>query len=463
MKNKENIQKILKENQTILMLSVIFAMLFSFANMACDDVGWMHVEQGNFLSYWNRSIEMYYSWSNRVIVNFVVFIFTGNNSIYWAIFNGISMFVLIEAMRALFTDTKSDNTNNIFISCMVMLFPYWHLSSAGWIATVTTYFSPMAFGLLSLVPIKGILKDEKIIWWKFVLYWLCLVYGANNEQVMVVILLSYLVTFAWYSIARKQWNLYLIINTLTAIASVIFIMTCPGNAVRKIAETKTWFPTFEQMNIIDKIELGYETVTHWLVFGNNLFFEVTCLLLCFLVWKKYKDPVIRSISALPAIITIFFGPLKPLIIGLYPQINSLTDPIPFWGLVNPQNRGGLGPYFQFVIMTLCLVIVLLNIFLLCKEWKEFVVSLTLIVAGFLSRVAIGFSPTIYASGIRTNTVMCFCIIAIAVYIFSINSELLEPQSNKRLLIHRHSIMKATIILASFSTLNLVYVIYNTFR
>lgn len=172
--------------------------------MARDDVGGMRVEQGNLLSYWNYSIEMYYTWASRVIVNFVVFIFTDNNPIYWAIFNGISMFVLIKAMKILFIDGNSDNMSDIFTSCMVMLFPFWHLSSAGWMATVTTYFLPMAFGLFSLVPIKSILKNEKIIWWKFVLYWLCLVYGANNEQVMVVILLSYLVFL--YGIASRRNN-----------------------------------------------------------------------------------------------------------------------------------------------------------------------------------------------------------------------------------------------------------------
>lgn len=379
--NKERIKETIKENWVPLIVSVLFAVLFSFAKMGCDDITSMHVEQGNLLSYWNRCVHKYYTWSSRVIVNFVIYIFTDHNPIYWAIFNGISMFVLIKALRILFTDNKNDGTRNIFIACMVILFPYWHLSSAGWISTVTTYFSPMAFGMLSLAPIKKIATGEKISRLKFVLYLLCLIYGANNEQVMVVILLSYLVAFAWNLVVKRKQNLYLTIYTLAAIASAIFIVTCPGNAARKVTETKTWFPAYEQMNAIDKAELGYETVAQWLVFGNNLFFEAICLLLCILVWKKYGDSVIRSISAIPAIITIVFGPLMPLITGLYPQIDSLAESIPYWGLVNSQNRGGLGPYFEFAVMTVCLTIVLVNIFLLCKKLEQFIVALTLIAGG----------------------------------------------------------------------------------
>ena len=463
MRNKENIKKVFSENREAIFVSVIFALIFSFANIAGDDIGKMHVEQGNFLSYWKQSIDMYYTWASRVLVNFVVFIFTDNNPVYWATFNGISMFVLIKALKILFTDNESNHTSNIFIACIVMLFPYWHLSSAGWIATVTTYFSPMAFGMLSLVPIKKIIRNEKISQWKMVLYLISLIYGANNEQVMVVILLSYLVAFIWNGIVNKKWNMYLTINTLIAIISAIFTVTCPGNVVRKAAEIKTWFPAFEQMNLIDKLELGYETAAQWLVFGNNVFFEAICLLLGILIWKKYSDNVIRCISAIPAIITIAFGIFMSLITGIYPQIGNLAEAIPYWGLVNPQNRGGFGPYFEFIVMTLCLVIVLIDIFLLCKEWKQFVVAMTLIMGGFLSRVAIGISPTIYASGIRTNTVMCFCIIAVAIYVFSINMDLLEQEENEKTIISKKSILGAVMVLTSFSVMNLVYVIYNTFR
>ena len=252
------------------------------------------------------------------------------------------------------------------------------------------------------------------------------------------------------------------INMLASVISAIFTVTCPGNAVRKVEEIKSWFPAFEQMNIIDKAELGYETVAQWLVFGNNLFFEAICLLLFILIWKKYSDKIIRWIAAIPVFITIAFGPAMPLITGIYPQINSLGAAIPYWGLVNSQNRGGLGPYIEFLVMTLCLVIVLINIFLLCKNMKQFVTTLTLVVSGFLSRVAIGISPIIYASGIRTNTVMSFCIIAAAVYIFSINTDLLEIQAEKNRIINKKNILSVAVVLSFFSAINLVYVIYNTF-
>lgn len=183
MKNK--IKEFFAEYKVMILLSVFFALILAFARMSCDDVAAMRVENGTLLSYLKKSIDMYDTWTSRVLVNFVVFIFTDHNPVYWAIFEGISMFVLLMAIKKLFISKTDNEAEVVVMSCLVLLFPYWQLSSAGWIATVTTYFSPIAFGMVSLIPIRRILRGEKIAWWEYVWYFGCLIYGANNEQMMV--------------------------------------------------------------------------------------------------------------------------------------------------------------------------------------------------------------------------------------------------------------------------------------
>ncbi len=453
--------KLWNENKIIIITSVVFAVVFAFAHMALDDVAGMHVENGGLIGYCKKSVGMYFTWASRVIVNFVVFVFTDNNPIYWAIFNGISMLAMLAAIKKLFIG-DGKKASEIFMVCLVALFPYWHLASAGWMATVSTYFSPMAFGMLSLVPIKKICDGEQIEKREFVFYLACLIYGANNEQVMVVILLAYVIAFGWQLFMNKELNNQLLINVLAASASAIFIFTCPGNAARKIDETVSWFPGFGHLNVIDKAELGYETAAQWLVFGNNLFFEVICVLLCILVWIKYGDRMIRTVALIPAIMTVAFGPFKTILTSLYPQIDSLAADIPYWGLVNPANRGGLGPFAEFFLISICLFIVLANALLLCREWKNAVVIVTLLFAGFASRVAMGISPTIYVSGSRTSLVMCFCIIAVMIYIFSINEDLLAVHIKGKRQKKLDIVIGVMEILAGFAVLNLISVIYNTF-
>ncbi len=460
MSNKQKLMAFFRENSIIIFLSVFFAIAFSFANMGVDDIGEMRVEGGNLLSYWNKSINFYHIWSSRLLVNFIIFIFTDNNIIFWAVFVGFSMFLLLIAFKELFAVNDNKTTEMIFMSCMVMLYPWNHLSSAGWIATVTTYFSPIAFGMISLIPIKKVLNGEKIIWWKFLLYLICLIYGANNEQMMVVILLSYLVTLIWHFIVNRKIDIYLSLCTIASIGSAVFTFTCPGNANRKITSIAAYFHSFEHLNFIDKAELGYETTAYWLIFSDSLFIEITCLLLLLMVFLKYKDSCIRMVSAIPFITTIAFGPLKMKVARFFAGIINLSAEIPYFGLVNPDNRGGLGPYAEFLVMSICLAVVLIDIFLLCREWKQFIVSATLIAGGFASRLAMGFSPTIYTSDVRTNSIMCFCIIAVMVYIYSINKNLFKTDGQSFL--KEKYVLEVMTLLAVFSGLNLIYIIYTTF-
>ena len=68
---------------------------------------------------------------------------------------------------------------------------------------------------------------------------------------------------------------------------------------------------------------------------------------------------------------------------------------------------------QTVVYLAVLVCVALTIYRLHGAGKETVLELLILTAGFLSRVIMGFSPTIYASGDRTAL---FCSIAVLILI-----------------------------------------------
>lgn len=467
MKHSEKIRKIWKENQILLIAAVLFAALFAFANMGGDDVTSMRIDHGGLPECWRRSIEFYHTWSSRVLVNFLIFIFTATSPVVWAVFTGISMFVLMKSMKYMFCDGWSHSAGSFLVFCMIVMFPYGNVMSAGWIATTATYISPIAFGMLSLVPIKKVLRDEKIGRLEAAGYFVSLLYGANNEQVMVMILICYLAALVWYTAVKKKMNPYLMLYTSAAVLSAVFVATCPGNAVRKVDSIEDFFPTFEQMNFIDHAELGYETSAHRLIFGNNLFFEVFCVLLCVLVWKKYKDPIVQSLASVPAMIALLYGPfrtllLKPIVTHVFPHLYQLADEIPSCGLVTPESGGGLVPYAEFMLMTLCLVIALVDVFLLCESWEQFLASTILLLAGFASMAAMGFSPTIYASGLRPRSILDFCVIAVSIYIVSINRKTLDAPSGSRW-INTVSMMRAVAVLAALSSVELMYIVYTAFR
>ncbi len=70
-------------------ISIVFGLIFSFASMFGDDISGMRVEGGSIADYWLKSVDKYYIWTSRLLVNFVVFIFTDNkNTFIWGAYMG---------------------------------------------------------------------------------------------------------------------------------------------------------------------------------------------------------------------------------------------------------------------------------------------------------------------------------------------------------------------------------------
>ena len=408
-------------------MSVFFAIVLCFAKMGGDDITGMRVEGGSLADYWEYSVYYFSVWASRIFVNFVVFIFTDTNTIWWAIYMGVSIYVLLYSISTLFVENNK-KACNLFITALVFMYPFRDLTTAGWIATMTTYLSPIAFGFLALIPIKKIIKNEKNVWWEYILYSIALIYGSNNEQMMVVVLGSYIVA-AIYFLLNKKVKIYFCVQLLLSLISCGIVMFCPGNYARKKAEIVTWYPTYGMIDKIDQIDLGYSTTMKWLFFGGNTFVIICCALLMYIVWKKYTSYYIRIISVIPTMFTFFGGPLNQIISNIYPSIVVLNSDISKTGLVTVENRGGLAAFGTYLIWSILLIILVVELILVQENLKKLIATITLLVCGVASRVAIGFSPTIFQSGYRTCAVMSFCIIGTIcmVYAECVNHKILTKK------------------------------------
>ena len=415
-----NLKIYLKEDnkKIFYIVSIAFAIIFSFASMIRDDVGGMRVEGGTIAEYWQKSVDMYSTWASRLFVNFVVFLFTDNSSTYlWGIYMGVSLYILMYSFSKLFSTKENEKKCNVVIAGLTLLFPFQYLNSAGWIATMTTYLSPTAFGFLSLLPIKRVNEENSLHWYEYIIYSIALIYGANNEQMMVVILGCY-VTATVYFVANKKNKFIIWFQLLLSVVSFFITMLCPGNYARKKSEVISWYKTWGMFNKIDKIDLGYSTTMQNILFGSHIFIIVICCLFTYIIWKKYKQTSYVLLAGIPTLLMVLFGPLRSIIITMYPNIGGLTDSIERNGLVTVVNRGDFQAFGRYLIWAVMIIMICATVILLQSNLKMLITSFVLLVTGTASRVVIGFSPTIYASGARTFTVMYFCIIAVACYTYS---------------------------------------------
>ena len=398
-------------------ICIIFAVIFSFIGIFGDDATGMQ-GRGSIAACWQKSVDFYTIWSSRIFVNFVVFLFTRlDNTYYWGIFMGISLYVLMYSFSKLFASRENEKECNMVIASLVMLFPFYYLGSAGWLSTLTTYLSPTAFGFLSLIPLKKVYDGEKISWYGYIIYSLALLYGANNEQMMVVVVGCYIVGFIYLLLCRK-FDLYILFQSLLAIASFCIVMLCPGNENRVYGEQGSYFKNWRMLNKIDKADLGYSTTMQDTFFGSHICIIAVCCLLTYLIWKKYKKTSYMMIAGIPAFLTILFGPLKDVVSTMFPNTYGLTDKIDRDGLVTAANRGDFKAFGRYFIWAAMITMICITVILLQDNIRMLVFNMVLLGAGTASRLAIGLSPTIYISGGRAFTAMFFCIIAVACCVYS---------------------------------------------
>lgn len=391
---------------------LLYVVMFSFMPIIGDDASLVN-EYANLTmkDHWDLIVYDWQSWSSRVIVNFFIHFFLGKSKYIFTILNALICAALCYSFSKLFVK-KEKRICNWLIVCFVLLFPIKYFGSAGWMVTTMTYFWPIALGFVSLLPIRKIMDGEKISIVESILYSLALVYSAN-EELMLVILFSVYFVFLIYFMKNKKVSKYYIVQMVLLLASILMLMICPGNHARSDHESIYRFRNYGMLSLLDKIDIGYSSTMQQVLFGDELFFIIVCAVLFIIVWKKYEDWFYRLIAFMPVLFTTALGPFKDFTVNLFPGLDYLTWNIDVDGLFSLTSADipSIMKFMLYCFIALCFII---SIFLCFEKDDKTLFSLTLLVSGTASRVAMGLSPTIYASGFRTATPMYMGILGIGI-------------------------------------------------
>ena len=171
---------------------------------------------------------------------------------------------------------------------------------AGWIATTVNYSWPLARGAFSMTIIARAFRGQPIRWHHALCSLLALLYAANVEQMCILLLAVFGTTLLVQLRTRRasgKVTAWLSIHFAIILAELVFILTCPGNQYRTLAETQTWNPSFAQLQLGQKLQLGivdtlYVLQSRWIVLYGLL-----CFLLLFLAWRQRKTQPLTLLAA----------------------------------------------------------------------------------------------------------------------------------------------------------------------
>jgi len=384
--------KLTKEFQVINIIVFILAIIyfnFTIEFNFGDDVG-LRRSTLNL----NTLMGLYLNWSGRVLDR-ILLIFMAHNPCIFRVLNSLVMIAMPVATWLLIDRSKKLSNLTLFV-IMFMLYDYKEMRGAGIIATYITYYWSLLANILFYIILRRCLAANKILSLDFILAVIICIFVCNSE---IGALFNAIILFALLALPYchdRTVNRKILFLLVISILSIIFFLTCPGLHNRSVLETIRWLPDFSSYTIVYKLYLGFaETLFYY--FSNK-----TVLLLFFL-------SVILVVAVHKGINVAYL--MLFCITGLLFQRYAGNIIIKFSNISNPRA-------YVFLAVLVCFsCFILLTIRRIFKDNIKMFWLLSFILSiGLVTRLVMGFSPTLYASGTRTYMYCDFAILVSAYYI-----------------------------------------------
>jgi len=363
-----------------------------------SDAMWFFRNQLDAYTLKDYMVMRYHTWSSRFLIEGVL-VYVSRNITLWKILDYFFWVFLAWSFCWLFPEEKR-RVSCAMTAGFLLLYPIWDLQTAGWIATSVNYTWALALGVFSLHGVARICYGKKTPLWLGALYVLAALFGANMEQMCAVILAVNLLAILYFIYRKMKWKDYwhVLACFLVSLAEILFIFTCPGNALRESKEIANWMPSYASFDFLDKLCLGFMDTMKHLIASNNLFFLLFAGVLAVLVFLKSEKLEYRFLALVPVVVNIVFVFFGGMLQEYLPEFWQLLQENAY---VNESNYQMGSSYVIMLVYLIVLGCVLVSMVVVCENWIELLAQCFILVLGLATRVIIGFTPTIYVSQERT--------------------------------------------------------------
>ena len=224
--------------------------------------------------------------------------------------------------------------------------------------------------------------------------------------------------------------------TVLLIGNVIFTLLCPGNLARDLIETAARFPEYASLGLFQKLTLS--AVSYIISIDQNFIMLIIMGLAWIFSWQKYKTWGPRLIGVIPFIFCVLIEMarifvMNPKFACLVNMINGIK--IADWISVKSITTGVPGSYHYLTFMAMMLFVfsLLAMTVILFKDSKKIWIAVLVMGAGIMSRVVMGFSPTVYASGSRTFLFQYIAMTIFGLLMYQEFNQNLTAKNQKRVL------------------------------
>jgi len=401
-------------------LFVLFTLANNSFSYVADDLWWLELRRaGTFSSVWELMAWHYFDWSSRVLSHGAVFLLI-EHPLIWRLLTALA-FSLICYLPVCYLTAGVRNRLLLTLGSLVMLvtIPGVLFFETGYLTTSAVYLWTWAAAVVAVYPAVAYLRGWRCRPAIVAISAVTIIFAANFELVAVFLLAAYAATII-VQIRRSLPFRGLIPFAIFSVAAIVFSLTAPGNA-RRTQEEMWQFPGYENLGLLQRVEMGYSSALRS-VFMNGYLAPLVffALLLLFLVYRRAVWWKI-ALAAFPVLGTMVLGfqgglfwipATIPDSEGMGAFLGRYLAPYetPWLPMVfqAPFQRTGLlrwGDGFSFVVfftLTAMLIAAVLALFWVAGPTWRFWLALGLLGMGMASKAIVAFSPTVWASGSRTD-------------------------------------------------------------
>jgi hypothetical protein len=259
--------------------------------------------------------------------------------------------------------------------------------------------------LIAVTPCVRRYLGQEIKRWEWILAFPALLFACFAELLCATLVLFYLGSAAWRFFAKREIPIFDLVCILVCGGMLIFALTCPGNAVRVDQEIQTWFPTYGELGLLERVELGFSSMMKSLFLRSNVFCTAFCAVIALSFCKRCKSVWRRILAWIPTAFSLVFGIAGEWLSEWIPAVAKVIGWVGEKGTgLHPTEPLTWIPDLVFVGILVCLLVSLHGAL---DDPQLFWLFFFLLAVGAASRIAIGLSPTVWASGERT----CFYLYA----------------------------------------------------
>ena len=355
------------------------------------------------------SILHYQQWSSRTAIEAVLLLVCRYPQSFLPL--DLAVIALIyHCLQELF-NRERDTKLSWAIALLICCYNMHDFDNAGLVATAINYSWPLAGVLYITLTQVRLFRKEAVSWWQMALAVVALVFGANAELLSIVCLVTGVV---WLVLARVNVNgratRLAVIQFVVSLFWIAWMAFCPGNALRTASATAHDFPAFANFSALEKLYLGFVSTYNRYLFTLNMYFLVLCGVLALAGWAKRLPIWQRVFTVLPLSVYLFGLYVVPAASKYFYRLGTFFYTLDLWN----GQRGISAPLTQgFVVASMALAL----IFLYKDDFVDVLFNGMIFFGGMGTRVAMGFSPTLFASGDRTFMFMDLSIIMLVAYLF----------------------------------------------